>query len=83
MESAGPPLICHPFEIGDARSLAFGNGAFDGQKGYKPREVVGDTLKLLKTERSVIVRTGEDSIEIPYDQIVRGNLIYAGPEHSA
>ena len=29
-------------------------------------------------ERSVIVQTGDDSIEIPYDQIVRGNLIYEG-----
>ena len=27
-------------------------------------------------ERSVIVQTGDDPIEIPYDQIVRGNLIY-------
>ena len=27
-------------------------------------------------ERSVVVQTGDDSIEIPYDQIVRGNLIY-------
>ena len=29
-------------------------------------------------ERSVVVQTGTDSIEIPYDQIVRGNLIYEG-----
>jgi ribosome maturation factor RimP len=29
-------------------------------------------------ERSVVVQTGDDSIEIPYDQIVRGNLIYEG-----
>jgi ribosome maturation factor RimP len=27
-------------------------------------------------ERAVVVQTGDDSIEIPYDQIVRGNLIY-------
>jgi len=27
-------------------------------------------------ERSVVVQTGDDSIEIPYDQIVRGNLIH-------
>ena len=31
-------------------------------------------------ERSVVVQTGDDSIEIPYDQIVRGNLIYTGSE---
>ena len=29
-------------------------------------------------ERAVVVQTGDDSIEIPYDQIVRGNLIYEG-----
>jgi len=29
-------------------------------------------------ERSVVVQTGDDSIEIPYDQIVRSNLIYEG-----
>ena len=34
-------------------------------------------------ERSVIVQTGNDSIEIPYDQIVRGNLIYTGSQDSA
>lgn len=27
-------------------------------------------------ERAVVVQTGDDSIEIPYDQIVRGNLIH-------
>ena len=31
-------------------------------------------------ERSVVVQTGDGSIEIPYDQIVRGNLIYTGTE---
>jgi ribosome maturation factor RimP len=29
-------------------------------------------------ERAVVVQTGDDAIEIPYDQIVRGNLIYEG-----
>jgi hypothetical protein len=52
----GPPLVCHPFEIGDARSLAFGKDAFDAKKGYDPRAVVADTLEILKTERSVLVR---------------------------
>jgi ribosome maturation factor RimP len=31
-------------------------------------------------ERSVVVRTGEDTIEIPYDQVVRGNLVYTDAE---
>ena len=27
-------------------------------------------------EQSVVVRSGENTIEIPYDQVVRGNLVY-------
>jgi ribosome maturation factor RimP len=27
-------------------------------------------------QQSVIVRSGDDTIEIPYDQVVRGNLVY-------
>jgi ribosome maturation factor RimP len=27
-------------------------------------------------EASVVVRTGADTVEIPYDQVVRGNLVY-------
>jgi ribosome maturation factor RimP len=27
-------------------------------------------------ERSVVVHTGADTVEIPYDQVVRGNLVY-------
>ena len=29
-------------------------------------------------EQSVIVRAGDDTVEIPYDQVVRGNLVYEG-----
>ena len=29
-------------------------------------------------EQSVLVRAGEDTVEIPYDQVVRGNLVYEG-----
>jgi ribosome maturation factor RimP len=29
-------------------------------------------------ERSVVVQSGDDTIEIPYDQVVRGNLVYEG-----
>ena len=27
-------------------------------------------------EQSVVVRSGDDTVEIPYDQVVRGNLVY-------
>jgi ribosome maturation factor RimP len=29
-------------------------------------------------ERAVIVQTDNENIEVPYDQIVRGNLVYEG-----
>jgi ribosome maturation factor RimP len=29
-------------------------------------------------ESSVVVRSGADTVEIPYDQVVRGNLVYEG-----
>ena len=29
-------------------------------------------------EQSVVVRAGEATVEIPYDQVVRGNLVYEG-----
>ena len=56
------------------------------------RNVVGRTVSL-RTERrrkrlraevvgadeaAVVVRAGDDTIEIPYDEIVRGNLTYEG-----
>ena len=34
-------------------------------------------------ERAVVVQAGNDSIEIPYDQIVRGNLIYTDADKTA
>ncbi len=55
------------------------------------RNVVGRTVTLRTPERkrlkgeivsagesSVAVRSGADTIEIPYDQVVRGNLVYEG-----
>jgi ribosome maturation factor RimP len=29
-------------------------------------------------ERSVVVQSGDDTVEIPYDQVVRGNLVWEG-----
>lgn len=54
--SAGPPLICFPNEIGGAKSLPFGKDAFEVDKKYDAKKVVDDTLGLLKTERSALVR---------------------------
>lgn len=60
---AGPPLICHPFHIGDARSLPWAGG--DARSGanwrgvksdYDLSRLVEDTLALLTPEAPVIVR---------------------------
>lgn len=53
---AGPPLLCFPYEIGKSQSLPWGKAAFDQQKGYDTKKVVEDTLALLKTEKSTLVR---------------------------
>jgi hypothetical protein len=53
---AGPPLICFPYQIGDAPCLPFGDDAFTPAGDYDPGNVVDDTLRLLKTERRTLVR---------------------------
>jgi hypothetical protein len=54
---AGPPLICHPFDIGSARSLPWsGPGWRDIDKSYNTSRLVVDTLALLTPETPVLVR---------------------------
>ncbi len=55
---AGPPLLCHPFNIGAAKSLPW-NGAsswYDGQSGYALQRLADDTEALLTPSTPVIVR---------------------------
>jgi hypothetical protein len=59
---AGPPLICHPFDIGTAQSLPFGSTS-QGWGGwqatlpsYDRSKLVDDTLALLMPTTPVIVR---------------------------
>jgi hypothetical protein len=59
---AGPPLICHPFDIGTARSLPFGDtqNGWSGWQAtlstYDRSKLVDDTLALLTPKTPVIVR---------------------------
>lgn len=55
---AGPPLLCHPFDIAGARSLPWDGTAswFDGADGYDIQRVVEDTTALLTPDTPVIVR---------------------------
>src|SRR5512145_3147906 len=55
---AGPPLLCHPYDIGNARSLPW-----DGSRGwsgdlpdYKLERLIADTEALLTPSTPVIVR---------------------------
>jgi len=55
---AGPPLICHPFEIGTARSLPWDGqaGWSHGKVDYKVENLVSETEGLLTPSTPVLVR---------------------------
>jgi hypothetical protein len=54
---AGPPLICHPIDIGSAQSLPWSNPAtLTGLKDYDASHLIADTLTLLGPNTPVLVR---------------------------
>ena len=53
--AAGPPMICHPVEIGDAESLPWGAGAFDEDKSYRVTRLADNTLEILVRDDSAMV----------------------------
>jgi hypothetical protein len=56
---AGPPLLCHMFNIGDAKSLPWGMGEknwYTPRSDYDTRNLVDDTAALLTDNAPVIVR---------------------------
>jgi hypothetical protein len=53
---AGPPLLCHPFEIDGAKTLPWGDGWDRPDRAYDRSHLVGDTLALLTPQTPVIVR---------------------------
>jgi hypothetical protein len=56
---AGPPLVCHPFDIGTAASLPWqstGNDWRGGKADYDVSQLTTDTLAALTPGRPVIVR---------------------------
>ena len=55
---AGPPLLCHPFDIGAAKSLPWvgEKSWFEGSPDYKLQNLVADTEALLTPSTPVIVR---------------------------
>jgi hypothetical protein len=55
---AGPPLICHPIEIGQAKSLPWISHSWNlsGGENYDTKNLVRDTLEILAPDTPVLVR---------------------------
>src|SRR5262245_9389292 len=55
---AGPPLVCHPLDIGDAKSLPWTGNSWNlsGNENYDTKNLVQDTLAILDSGAPVIVR---------------------------
>ena len=54
---AGPPLLCHPYDIGAAKSLPWrGHDWWPGRDDYQVANLVADTQALLAPSTLVIVR---------------------------
>jgi hypothetical protein len=55
---AGPPLICHTIEIGDAKSLPWISHGWNlsGGENYDTKNLVHDTLEILSPQTTVLVR---------------------------
>jgi len=55
---AGPPLICHPFDIGNAKSLPWVSDGWNlsGNENYDTKALARDTLAILDANPPVIVR---------------------------
>jgi hypothetical protein len=72
---AGPPLLCHPFDIGDARSLPWDGSRswFHGRSDYAVGNVARDTDALLTPSTPVIVRM----------ETIRRAAIYASADREA
>jgi len=54
---AGPPLLCHPIEIGNAKSLPWTGADWrDVKKDYDLNRLVADTLDLLQPDTPILAR---------------------------
>jgi hypothetical protein len=53
---AGPPLICHPIEIGQAKSLPWVEFNHPGSGEYDVKNLSRDTLAILDSHAPVLVR---------------------------
>ncbi len=53
----GPPLICHTFDIGSAKSLPWVSHGWNltGSENYNPSKLASDTLAILASDSTVLV----------------------------
>ena len=58
LAQAGPPLICHAIDIGQAKSLPWSSDGWklSGQENYDLKQLVPDTLAILNPGTAVLVR---------------------------
>jgi hypothetical protein len=56
LAQAGPPLICHPIEIGQAKSLPWVEFNHRGRTDYELKNLSRDTLAILDSHTPVLVR---------------------------
>ena len=56
LAQAGPPLICHPIEIGQAKSLPWVEFNHRGAANYDLKNLSRDTLAILDSHTPVLVR---------------------------
>ncbi len=54
---AGPPLICHSFDIGDAKSIPWASHDWNltGSENYNTKNLAADTIAILDSDSVVLV----------------------------
>jgi hypothetical protein len=54
---AGPPLVCHAFDIGNAKSLPWISDGWNltGKESYDTRNLAADTIAILDADSTVLV----------------------------
>src|SRR6516164_3655282 len=54
---AGPPLICHSFDIGEAKSLPWVSHDWNlaGNEGYDTHNLAADTVAILDSSKATLV----------------------------
>jgi hypothetical protein len=72
---AGPPLLCHAFDIGNAKSLPWISHDWNltGKETYDINNLVADTISILDTDSTVLVHM----------ETLRRATLYSQKDHNA